>query len=75
MNLVDRVQKLFISPDAEWAVIKDEIHTVAGLFTQYVMILAAIPAVASFIGWSVVGIGAMGTTYRVPIAADSPTRW
>jgi hypothetical protein len=69
MNLVDRVQKLFVSPDAEWAVIKDETHTVAGLFTQYVMILAAIPAVASFIGWSVVGFSGMGTTYRVPIAA------
>lgn len=69
MNLVDRVQKLFIAPDAEWAVIKDETHTVTGIFTRYVMVLAAIPAVASFIGWSVVGIGAMGTNYRVPIAA------
>ena len=69
MNLVDRVQKLFVAPDEEWAVIRDETHTVAGLFTQYVMILAAIPAVASFIGWSVVGYSGMGTTYRVPIAA------
>ena len=69
MNLVDRVQKLFVATDEEWVVIKDETHTVAGLFTQYVMILAAIPAVASFIGWSIVGIGGMGTTYRVPIAA------
>ena len=69
MNLVDRVQKLFVATDEEWTVIRDETHTVAALFTQYVMILAAIPAVASFIGWSVVGIGAMGTTYRVPIAA------
>ena len=66
MNLVDRVQKLFVATDAEWAVIKDETHTVAGLFTQYVMILAAIPAVASFIGWSVVGFSG---GYRMPIAA------
>jgi hypothetical protein len=42
---------------------------VVGLYTQYVMILAAVPAVSSFIGWSVVGFSGMGTTYRVPVAA------
>ena len=73
MNLVDRVQKLFVAPTEEWAVIKAETHTVVGLYTQYVMILAAIPAVASFIGWSVVGFSGIGTTYRVPIAAGPPT--
>ena len=55
MNLVERVKKLLISPTPEWQVIKGETHTVVGLYTQYVMILAAIPAIASFIGWSVVG--------------------
>ena len=69
MNLVDRVQKLLVSPDAEWAVIAEEPHTVVDLYTRYVMILAAIPAVASFIGWSVVGYSGLGTTYRVPVAA------
>ena len=69
MNLVDRVKKLIVSPAAEWQVIKGETHTVAGLYTQYVMILAAIPAVASFIGWSVVGYSGMGATYRIPMAA------
>jgi hypothetical protein len=69
MNLVDRVKKLLISPTQEWAVIKAETHTVAGLFTRYVMILAAIPAVASFIGLSIVGYTGLGPTYRVPMAA------
>jgi hypothetical protein len=69
MNLVDRVQKLLVAPTEEWAAIQAEPQTVVGLFTHYVMILAAIPAVASFIGWSVVGYSGMGTTYRVPIAA------
>lgn len=67
MNLVDRVKRLLVSPTQEWAVIKDEEHTVAGLYTRYVMILAAIPAVATFIGWSVIGYGGLGTTYRIPI--------
>jgi hypothetical protein len=69
MNLVDRVQKLLVAPTSEWAAIKAEPQTVASLYTQYVMILAAIPAVAAFIGWSVVGYGGMGATYRIPIAA------
>jgi Yip1 domain len=69
MNLVERAKKLIVSPTAEWQVIKGETHTVAGLYTQYVMILAAIPAVASFIGWSVVGYSGMGTTYRIPMGA------
>ena len=59
MNLVDRVKKLLVSPTQEWGVIKDEEHTVAGLYTHYVMILAAIPAVATFIGWSVIGYGGL----------------
>jgi Yip1 domain len=69
MNLVERAKKLIVSPATEWQVIKGETHTVAGLYTQYVMILAAIPAVAAFIGWSVVGYSGMGTTYRIPMGA------
>jgi hypothetical protein len=69
MNIVERAKKLLLSPSAEWQVIKGETHSVAGLYTQYVMILAAIPAVAAFIGWSVVGYSGMGTTYRIPMAA------
>jgi hypothetical protein len=68
MNLVERVKRLIIAPNEEWVAIKAEPHTVLGLLTQYVMILAAIPVVASFIGWSVVGYSSMGTTYRVPVA-------
>ena len=47
MNLVERVKKILLTPRQEWAVINGETHTVAGLYTQYVMILAAIPAVCA----------------------------
>lgn len=67
MNLVERVKKILLTPRQEWAVINGETHTVAGLYTQYVMILAAIPAVCAFIGWSIVGYSGFGTPYRVPI--------
>ncbi len=69
MNLVDRVKKILISPNKEWPVIAAESQTVASLYTQYVMILAAIPAVASFIGFSVIGYSGFGATYRIPMAA------
>jgi hypothetical protein len=68
-NIVERVKKLLLTPSEEWIVIKGETHTVAGLFTNYVMILAAIPAIAWFIGFSIVGYSGMGPTYRVPIGA------
>ena len=71
-KLVERVKKLLLSPTEEWKVIKGETQTVAGLFTHYVLILCAIPAVASFIGWSIIGYGGMGpVTYRVPIASGA----
>ena len=65
MNIVERAKNLIVQPKQEWAAIDGEPHTVQGLYTQYVMILAAIPAVASFIGYSLVAIGVL----RVPFAA------
>ncbi len=64
MNLVQRARNIVLQPRQEWPVISGESHTVQGLYTQYVMILAAIGPVASFIGYSLVGFGAM----RIPIA-------
>ena len=69
MNLVDRVKKLMLQPKSEWQVIDGETHTVQGLYTGYVMILAAIPAVCGFIGMSFIGMNFLGTSYRVPIAS------
>ncbi len=69
MNLMDRVKNILLQPKQEWTVIDGEAHTVQGLYTGYVMILAAIPAIASFVGYSIVGMGLLGATYRVPIAS------
>lgn len=65
MNLAMRVKNLVTRPRAEWEAIEAEPHTVLDLYTRYVMILSAIPAVAGFVGLSVVGVGAFGATYRV----------
>ncbi len=49
-NLVQRVQNILLKPAAEWAVIDGEPATTQGLMTGYACILAAIPAVAGFLG-------------------------
>ena len=67
MNLVERAKNLILTPAAEWDKISSETHTVQGLYTGWIMILAAIPAIAGFIGFSIVGVGAFGLSYRVPI--------
>jgi hypothetical protein len=63
MDVVDRAKKILLQPKSEWDVIAAETPTVQELFTKYVMILAAIPAVATFIGFSLIGFGGV----RVPI--------
>jgi hypothetical protein len=68
-NIVDRAKKMILLPKQEWEVIDDEPHTVKELFTNYAMILAAIPAIAGFIGFSIIGLGGILATYRIPIPA------
>jgi hypothetical protein len=60
MNLVARVQAILLNPKTEWPVIEREPGEVGFLFTNYVAILAAIPAVCGFVGASIVG----GAGYR-----------
>jgi hypothetical protein len=50
MNLVARVQAILLKPKEEWVKIKDEPTTIQQLFVPYAVILAAIPAVAQFLG-------------------------
>jgi hypothetical protein len=65
MSLVDRAKGILINPKNEWAVIDTEPATVGSLYSGYVIPLAAIPPVASFIGWSVLGISILGFRYRI----------
>lgn len=55
MDLVARVQGILLKPKEEWVKIKDESITISQLFTSYAVILAAIPAVAHFIGFGLIG--------------------
>jgi hypothetical protein len=50
VSLIDRAKNLIVSPKTEWQVIDREPATIGGLYTSYVMILAAIPAIAMALG-------------------------
>lgn len=69
MNLVLRAKNIMFSPASEWEVIKQESITVSDLFLKYAVILAAIPAIAGFIGYSLFGISLGFISYHVPIGA------
>lgn len=55
MDLQTRVRRILTVPREEWPVIKTEPGDPAYVYTKYVLILAAIPAICMFIGWVVIG--------------------
>jgi Yip1-like protein len=67
MSLVDRAKGILLTPRTEWTVIDGESATVGSLYSGYIIPLAAIPAIAGFIGWSVFGYSLLGTAIKLPI--------
>src|ERR1700691_21085 len=70
-NLIGRAKSILLTPRAEWPVIAAEPDTIRGIYTGYIMILAAIPAVklllaSRFLGVSVLPI--VITTYVLSLA-------
>ena len=62
MDIVDRVKAILLTPKSEWLVIERESGDPTYLFTNYVAILAAIPAVCGFVGESIIrSLAAIGT--------------
>jgi Yip1 domain len=63
MNLVERIKGILLQPKSEWPAIEREPGDAGYLFPNYVAIVAAIPAVCTFIGTSIIGYGG----YRIGI--------
>jgi hypothetical protein len=55
-SLQTRVMNILKSPTTEWPVIAAEATDVGRLYREYIMILSAIPVVATFIAYSVIGV-------------------
>jgi len=56
MNLQNRVINILSKPAQEWPVIASEATDVASLFKEYIMLLAAIPAICGFLGMTLIGV-------------------
>ena len=67
MDLVSRVKGILLNPKNEWATIDTEPATVGGLYSGYIIPLAAIPAIAGFIGTSIIGYNFMGVSGKTPM--------
>jgi Yip1 domain len=70
MAIVQRIQSIVLKPKEEWDVIAGETSSTTDLLKNYALPLAAIGAIAGFIGISIVGISIpfLNTTYRAPMA-------
>ncbi|HEY4772161.1 MAG TPA: Yip1 family protein [Steroidobacteraceae bacterium] len=55
-NLIDRAKSILLTPRTEWPAIAAEPDTVGGIYTRYIIIMAAIPAVVQFISAALIGI-------------------
>ena len=67
MNLIQRVQDILLKPKETWPAIEQEQTDTGTLYSSYLVFLAAVPAVAGFIGLSLIGMGGMGVSFRIPI--------
>ena len=66
-SLIDRAKNILITPKTEWPRIDAEPATIQGIYTGYVMILAAIGPIALIIGQQAFGYAGYGVRYTPPI--------
>lgn len=66
-KLISRIKNVLLLPRTEWPVIAVEPETVGGIYTRYILILGAIPALAGFIKSSLIGSGAFGVTVKIGV--------
>lgn len=67
MDIVERARSMILSPATTWPVVAQESTDFQKLYVPYLVVLATIPAVAGFIGMSVIGIGGFGLSMRIPL--------
>jgi Yip1-like protein len=71
MSIVDRIKNICLSPSTEWPVIANESTSIGTLITGYAAPLAAIGAIAGFIGTAMIGsllVGRMGIVAALGLA-------
>jgi len=67
-QVVERTKAILTSPKTEWPVIAAEPATVADIYKNHILVLAAIPAICGFIKSSFIGISIpFAGTFRIGI--------
>ncbi|MDP4149145.1 MAG: Yip1 family protein [Bacteroidota bacterium] len=56
MSIITRAKNILLTPAAEWGVISMETESPGSLLGKYVLPMSLIPAIATFIGWGVIGV-------------------
>ena len=69
MTLIQRVQDILLKPKETWPAVAAEPADVASIYRNYLVYLAAIPAICGFIGLTLMGAGALGFRVRIPFAS------
>src|SRR5690349_12382754 len=64
---IARAKAIITTPRTEWPVAAAEPASIGGLYTTYILWIAALPAIASFIKGSLIGTGFLGIVVRTPI--------
>jgi hypothetical protein len=67
--LLQRAKNILIQPKSEWPLIGAEPATIGSIYSNYVVYLAAVPALCTLIGSLVFGYGVGGITFRPSISA------
>jgi hypothetical protein len=62
--LIARARDLLLNPKEEWPKIAAEPATIGGIYSNYVVYLAAVPVLCTLIGGLLFGYGVGGVTYR-----------
>lgn len=71
MSIVDRIKNICLTPSTEWPVIASESTSIGTLITGYAAPLAAIGAIAGFIGTAMIGsllVGRLGVVAALGLA-------
>jgi len=65
--IIKRAIAILTKPNDEWQNIKNESMSIADIFSKYAIWLAAIPALAFFLGWVAIGKSFGFGTVRMPV--------
>jgi len=73
-KIITRAKSMLLTPRSEWPVVAAEPDTIGGLYSGYIVILAAIPAIVRFLSSTLIGVSVpfLGS-YRLPITVGLTT--